>query len=140
MPGHLYLKIFLLIIIDTEMTKNKPVWETPVIQIKMVLMIWKQLFTVILTITTMIRMILLITRRIGKRRKRKKLKSEEGPKATNINDFFQQQSIGWTEGNSNTDGLFCWFNNVRNVEREFWNYQIMIQKIRNESKVNKIKG
>ena len=54
-----------------------------------------------------------------KKEKEKKLKSEEGPEATNINDFFQQQSIGWTEGNSNTDGLFCWFNNVRNVEREF---------------------
>lgn len=35
-----------------------------------------------------------------------------------LTDFFQQQSIGWTEGNINTDDLFGWFDNV-NSETNF---------------------
>lgn len=53
-----------------------------------------------------------------RRRKEKKLNSEEALEATYLNDFFQQQSVGWTEGNLNTDDLFGWFDNV-NMEPEF---------------------
>lgn len=53
-----------------------------------------------------------------KRKKGKKLNSDEALEASYLNDFFQQQSLGWTEGNLNTDDLFGWFDNV-NMEPEF---------------------
>lgn len=54
-----------------------------------------------------------------RKRKEKKLNSDEAMEATYLNDFFQQQSLGWTEGNLNTDDLFGWYDNVSNMEPEF---------------------
>lgn len=54
-----------------------------------------------------------------RKRKEKQLNSDEALEATYLNDFFQQQSLGWTEGDLNTDDLFGWYDNVNNVEPEF---------------------
>lgn len=53
-----------------------------------------------------------------RRKKDKNLNTEEALEASYLYDFFQQQSLGWTEGNLNTDDLFGWFDNV-NMEPEF---------------------
>lgn len=53
-----------------------------------------------------------------RKKKNKRLNPEEALEASYLNDFFQQQSLGWTEGNLNTDDLFGWFDNV-NMQPEF---------------------
>ncbi|CCK68680.1 Sef1p KNAG_0B02380 [Huiozyma naganishii CBS 8797] len=45
-------------------------------------------------------------------------KSKMDDDANHLNTFFQQQGLGWTEGNLNTDDLFGWFDNV-NTQPEF---------------------